>query len=100
VLPFKAVVPPACTSKRDITIHIQHVKQLGVVSAVVSIDGHAKRTLRGKSLTTAIDLQGLPAGTFTVEIVAHLRDGRTLSGKRVYHTCKGTPLPGRSYLPL
>jgi hypothetical protein len=100
VLPFKAAVPPVCTSKRDITIHIQHVKQLGVVSAVVSIDGHAKRTLRGRRLTTAIDLQGLPAGTFTIEIVAHLRDGRTLTGKRVYHTCRATPLPGPSYLPL
>jgi hypothetical protein len=100
VLPFKAAVPPVCTSKRDITIHIQHAKQLGVVSAVVSIDGHAKRTLRGKTLTTAIDLQGLPAGTFTIEIAAHLRDGRTLTGKRVYHTCRATPLPGRSYLPL
>jgi hypothetical protein len=100
VLPFKAAVPPVCTSKRDITIHIQHVKQLGVVSAVVSIDGHAMRTLRGKRLTTAIDLRGLPAGTFTIEIVAHLRDGRALTGKRVYHTCRVTPLPGRSYLPL
>jgi hypothetical protein len=67
---------------------------------VASIDGHAKRTLKGKSLTTAINLQGLPAGTFTVEIVAHLRDGRTLTGKRVYHTCRPTPLPGHSYLPL
>jgi hypothetical protein len=100
VLPFKAAVPPVCTSKRDITIHIQHVKRLGVVSAVVSIDGHARRTLRGKRLTTAINLQGLPAGTFTIEIVAQLRDGRTLTGKRVYHTCRATPLPGRSYLPL
>ncbi len=100
VLPFKAEVPPACTSKRDITIHIQHVKQLGVVSAVVSVDGHAKRTLKGRALTTAIDLQGLPTGTFTVKIVARLRDGRTLTGKRVYHTCRATPLPGRSYLPL
>ncbi|MGA2454153.1 MAG: hypothetical protein ABSG93_11595 [Solirubrobacteraceae bacterium] len=67
---------------------------------MVSIDGHAKRTLKGKSLTTAINLQGLPAGTFTVEIVAHLRNGRTLTGKRVYDTCRPTPLPGHSYLPL
>jgi hypothetical protein len=99
VLPFKAVVPAQCTSQRDITIHIQHVKAFGVISAVVSIDGHAKRTLRGKQLTTAINLRGLPKGTFTIEIVAHTRSGHTLRGKRVYHTCH-IKLPGHSYLPL
>jgi len=99
VLPFKVVSPPQCTSERDITIHIQNVKQLGIVSAVISIDGHSKRTLTGRHLTAAIDLVGLPKGTFTVEIVARTRSGRTLKGKRVYHTCH-TKLPGHSYLPL
>jgi hypothetical protein len=98
-LAFKAAGPPACASKRDFKIHIQNVKQLGIVSAVVSIDGKDDRTLRGKRLTTAIDLVGLPKGTFTVEIVATRRDGRTAKGERVYHTCV-SKLPGRSYLPL
>ncbi|MGO9321754.1 MAG: choice-of-anchor Q domain-containing protein [Solirubrobacteraceae bacterium] len=98
VLPFKIV--SRCTSKRDITIHIQNVKQLGVVSAVISINGHSKRTLRGRHLTAAINLVGLPKGTFTIEIVARTSSGHTLRGKRVYHTCRGTPLPGHSYLPL
>lgn len=89
-----------CTSKRDFLIHIQHAKQLGIASAVVSVDGHSKKTLMGKHLYTTIDLAGLPKGTFTVEIVAHLRSGRTVHGKRVYHTCLTTPLPGASYLPL
>jgi hypothetical protein len=100
VLPFKAVeAPKACASKRDITIHIQNVKQLGIVSAVVSVDGKATRTLRGKHLTTAINLVGLPQGTFTVEIVGHRRNGRTVKGERVYHTC-ANKLPGHAYLPL
>ncbi len=97
VLPFKVVVQ--CTSKRDITIHLQNVKQFGIVSAVVSIDGHHKRTLTGRRLTTAINLVGLPKGTFTIEIVAHTRSGHTLHGKRVYHTCH-TKLPGHSYIRL
>lgn len=91
--------PKPCRSMREFRIHIQHVKQLGIVSAVVSIDGRAKRTLRDKSLTTMIDLRGLPKGTFTVEIVARRRNGRTVRGKRVYHTCTGE-LPGHPYLPL
>ncbi|HTR72857.1 MAG TPA: hypothetical protein VMG80_04605 [Solirubrobacteraceae bacterium] len=98
-LPSKAAGPKACTSKRDFKIHIQHVKQLGLVSAVVKVDGKNRKTLKGKSLSTAVNLVGLPQGTFTVEIVAHRRNGRTLKGKRVYHTCVSR-LPGHAYLPL
>ena len=99
VSPFKIEAPAQCTSKRDIKIHIQNVKQFGIVSAVVSIDGKHRRTLKGKQLSTSIDLVGLPKGTFTIEIVAYTRSGHTLHGKRVYHTCH-TKLPGRSYIPL
>jgi predicted outer membrane repeat protein len=99
VLSIKVVSPVQCASKRDITIHIQNVKQLGIVSAVVSIDGQHKRTLSGTHLSTGIDLVGLPPGTFTVEIVARTSSGHTLKGERVYHTCH-TKLPGHSYLKL
>ncbi len=93
------IASPVCASKRDITIHIQNVKQFGVVSAVISVDGRARRTLTGKHLTTAINLKGLPKGTFTVSIVAHTRSGLTLHGKRTYHTCHAH-LPGHVYLRL
>lgn len=95
----KAAAPKACVSKRNITIHIQNVKQLGLVSAVVKINGKDRKKLRGKHLSAAINLVGLPQGTFTVEIVAHRRDGRTVKGKRVYHTCV-SKLPGHAHLPL
>jgi hypothetical protein len=99
VLGVKITSPKACVSAREFTIHIQNAKQLDLVSAVVSVDGHAKRTLRGKSLATVIDLRGLPKGTVTVEIVAHERSGRIARGKRVYHTCT-SKLRGPSHLPL
>lgn len=99
VLSVKISSPAQCASKRDITIHIQNVKHFGIASAVVSIDGHDKKTLSGKHLSTGINLRGLPPGTFTVEIVAHTHSGHTLKGKRVYHTCH-TKLPGHSYLRL
>jgi Right handed beta helix region len=99
VLPFKAATPKLCSSLRRLTIHIQNVKQFGIASAVIEIDGHHKRTLRGKHLSAPINLVGLPLGTYTVEIVAHLRDGRTLRGERVYHTCVPKK-PGHAYLPL
>jgi hypothetical protein len=99
VLPFQAAAPKACTSKREFTIHIQNVKQLGLVSAVVEVDGKNAKTLRGKRLSTAINLVGLPQGKFTVEIVGRRRDGRIVKGERVYHTCV-SKLPGHAYLPL
>jgi hypothetical protein len=99
VLPFKAALPKACTSQRDIKIHIQHAKQLGLVSAVVEIDGKHKRTLKGKSLSTAVNLVGLPQGTYTVEIIGRRRDGKIVKGERVYHTCV-SKRPGHNYLPL
>ncbi len=99
VLPFKITASPQCASKREITIHIQNVKQFGIVSAVVEIDGHHKKTLTGAHLTAAINLRGLPTGTFTIEIVARTDKGHELTGQRVYHTCH-SKLPGHSYLPL
>jgi hypothetical protein len=98
-LSFKTESPKACASKRDITIHIQNAKQLQLISAVVEIDGKDKRTLRGRHLTTAINLVGLPKGTFTVEIVARRRNGREVRGERVYHTCVAK-LPGHIRLRL
>lgn len=95
----KAAAPKACASKRNITIHIQNIKQLGLVSAVVKVNGKDRKKLRGKHLSTAINLVGLPHGTFTVEIVARRRDGRTVKGKRVYHTCV-SKLPGHAHLLL
>jgi hypothetical protein len=92
-------VSKACVSAREFTIHIQNVKQLDLVSAVVSIDGHAKRTLHGRNLATVIDLRGLSRGTVTVEIAAQERSGKIVRGKRIYHTCR-SKLPGRSRLRL
>jgi hypothetical protein len=99
VLGIKITSPKACVSAREFTIHIQNAKALDLVSAIVSIDGQAKRTLRGKSLATVIDLHGLPKGTVTVEIVARERTGKIVRGKRVYHTCT-SKLRGHSRLPL
>jgi hypothetical protein len=99
-LAFKSTeVHKACASKRDITIHIQNAKRLGLVSAVVAIDGKDQRTLTRGRLRTAINLVGMPKGTFTVEITARRHDGQILKGERVYHTCE-TKQPGHAYLPL
>lgn len=79
--------PHQCKSRRDFKIHIQNVKRLKVVSAVVYVNKRRERAVKGKALHAAIDLHGLPKGTFKVKIVARTASGRRLVGVRIYHTC-------------
>ena len=92
------IASPVCASKRQLTIHIQNAKHFGIVSAVVRVNGKVSKLVRGH-LSEGINLVGLPKGTFTVSIVARTRSGKTLHGKRVYHTCH-TRLPGHVSLRL
>ncbi len=98
VAPLLPVVK-SCTSRRDFVIHIQHAAKLQIVSAVIYVDGHREQVVR-RHLAGSVDLRHLPFGTFVVRIVAHTSDGRTLSGKRTYHTCRGHRLPGHEFLKL
>jgi hypothetical protein len=85
--------PHQCKSRRDFKIHIQHVRRLKIVSAVVYVNKRRERALRGRALHAAINLRGLPKGTFTVKIVARTASGKRLVGARIYHTCVGRRPP-------
>ena len=86
-----------CVSRRHFTIHIRKLPGITFVSATVTLNHKRVKVLHGKQLTAAIDLRGLPKGTFTASITAKTSDGRTVTGKRTYHTCvrkrafKGNP---------
>jgi hypothetical protein len=43
--------------------------------------------VRGKRLTSPVDLRGLPKGRFKVTITVTTESGRRLSGTRRYRTC-------------
>lgn len=78
-----------CKSRRDFKIHIQNVRRLKIVSAVVYVNKHREQAVKGRALHAAINLRGLPKGRFTVRIVARTASGERLVGVRVYHTCVG-----------
>lgn len=76
-----------CVSRRHFVIHIRKLPGIVFVSATVTLNHKRVKVLHGKQLTAAIDLRGLPKGTFTASITARTSDGRTVTGKRTYHTC-------------
>ena len=51
------------------------------------VNGKRVAVRRGKRLRSRVDLRGLPAGRFTVRIVARTNRHRTLRAKRTYRTC-------------
>jgi CSLREA domain-containing protein len=77
----------ACVSRRHFVIHIRKLPGIVFVSVTVKLNGKRVKVLKGKQLTAAIDLRGLPKGTFTAAITAKTSDGRTVTGRRRYHTC-------------
>jgi hypothetical protein len=80
----------SCTSRRSFRIKLRNRGQK-VVKATVLVNGKRVKVLRGKRLTSRVDLRGLPKGRFSVRIKLELADGKTISGVRRYYTCR----PGR-----
>ena len=76
-----------CTSRRLFQIHLRKVRGVTIVSATVKVSGRTSRVVRGKRLTSAINLRGLPRGRFTVRITLKTSTGRTITGTRRYRTC-------------
>jgi hypothetical protein len=84
----------SCTSRRSFRIKLRNRGQK-VVKATVIVNGKRAKVLRGKRLTSRVNLRGLPKGRFTVRIKLQLADGTTISGVRRYFTCR----PGRKSGP-
>ena len=55
--------------------------------ATVQVNGRRVRLLAGARLTAPVNLRGLPAGRYTVKIVATTASGRVIQGTRRYRTC-------------
>jgi hypothetical protein len=77
----------ACLSRRSFTIRIRKVSGVTWVSAVVKVRGKRVKTVKRSRITAPVNLKGLPKGRFSVSITAKAADGRSVTGKRTYHTC-------------
>jgi len=96
--------PPTrvCLSKRHFVIHIRRYPGISYVEAIVFLNHHTVGTVksRGGQFSAAINLRGLPAGTFPVKMTVITTTGSIISGTRTYHTCrrKLPPSEGRARL--
>jgi CSLREA domain-containing protein len=96
---FSFPSPRKCVSRRHFIIHIRKLPGITFVSATVKVNGKRVKVFRGSQLTAPVDLRGLPKGLFTVSITAKTSDGRTVTGKRSFHTCeRKRPFHGHSKL--
>jgi hypothetical protein len=89
-------------SRRNFLIRLKRPGNVKYLAAKVKVNGRQVavvvareryRTLRGKvllpkRLTAQVDLRGLPAGRFNVEITAVTTSLRTIRGTRRYRTCE------------
>jgi hypothetical protein len=91
----------ACLSKRHFIIHIRRYPGISYTQAIVFLNHHVVRSVKSRKgqFSAAINLRGLPAGTFPVKITVITTTGSIISGKRTYHTChKRIKTRGRSRL--
>jgi hypothetical protein len=81
-----------CVSRRKFRIRIRQPGGIKIQTALVFVNGKKVRVLKRKVFrklrhVAGVNLRGLPRGTFTVRIVVLTTAGKTITGKRKYHTC-------------
>jgi len=78
----------ACVSRRHFRIRVKKPHPPGTYTSVaVWVNGKRVQSLKGKRITAAVDLRGLPKGTFTVKIAATLKTGKVVKDTRRFRTC-------------
>ena len=76
-----------CVSRRRFRIRLRRPGGVRLVSARVVLNGKRLPVVRGRRLTSAIVLKGLPKGRFTVKLTVTTSTGKKLTGTRKYRTC-------------
>ena len=84
-----------CVSRRAFRIRLRRPQGVKLVSARVVLNGKRLRVVKGRRLTSAIVLRGLPKGRFKVKITVTTSTGTKLTGTRTYHTCVKKRRPKR-----
>jgi hypothetical protein len=76
-----------CVSRRRFRIRLRTPRGTRIVRATVKLNGKRFKTVKGRRLTAAVDLRGLPKGRFKVAIEIRTADGRRVTATRRYRTC-------------
>src|SRR4051812_15396729 len=77
----------ACTSRRVFKIRINPPRGVRFTKVSVRLNKKLISVKRGKRVTAAISLKGLPRGRFTLRVVATTASGKAISRTRHYVTC-------------
>ena len=80
-------LPPRCRSHRKFRIHLRPPAGKTFGEIVVRINGRRFSVVRGKQITSRINLTGLPRGRFTLKIRASLLPNGAYARVRHYVTC-------------
>jgi hypothetical protein len=81
-----------CASPRRFTVHIAQTPGLRYRRIRIVLNGRRLATrITKREVTAAVDLQGLPKGTYILRITAETTHRRKITEIRTYHTCATTP---------
>ncbi len=86
----------ACQSSRHFAIHLQLPRRLKLLGAAVYIDGKLAKRLGQNVRIYKLNLRGRPYATITITLSAREPDGHTVTGERIYHTCRAHKLPAHT----
>lgn len=76
-----------CVSKRHFVVHPRAPHHVKLVHVVVHINGKLVKSGSLSKRHTAVDLRGLPKGTFHVELITTSSTGQLYGDGRTFHTC-------------
>ena len=88
-----------CVSRRSFRIRIRERRGRKYTTAQVFVNRKQVAVRRGKRITAAINLRGLPKGRYTVKIVVVTTTGEIITGTRRYRTCTKKEI-ARRRIPL
>jgi hypothetical protein len=78
----------SCVSRRRFVVHIKRPAGVTIATARLTLNAKSLKVRRKAGRFSAtVDLRGLKKGTYTLSIRVTTASGRTLNGKRRYHTC-------------
>ncbi len=77
-----------CVRGRTLRFRLRRPSGISLMQADIYVGKRRVRRLAGSSLTKSIVLRSPPRGRYTVIVVASLRDGGRLSGRRVLKVCR------------
>jgi hypothetical protein len=78
-----------CSGRRRFTVHVRLPRGARVRDVRATLAGKriTRHTRAGRTLRVPVDLRATAKSTVTLQVRVRLRNGRTVTTRRVYHPC-------------